>query len=146
MVSSGARFSDNVVKERMSENMTVSSRSNRQVILISDMQRSGLRRSQMTDFPADVDVVIRDVGRTLSRNVSIISATAVVTEIRPKEPVRVEVRVRNAGALTENDLAVNLELDGPNGPVRDRQTIQLTGGANKTVYFDFSTFMWGENI
>ena len=67
---------------------------------------------------------------------SITSATAVVTEIRPQEPVRLEVRVRNAGALTERDLTVELELDGPSGPLRDRHTIELAGGANETVYFD----------
>ena len=120
--------------------MTVASRSNRQVILVSDMQRCGLHQSELDGFPADVDLVIRDVGRTMSRNVSILSATAVVTEIRPKEPVRLEVRVRNAGALMEKNLTVRLELEGPatTRQKSERKTIDLAGGANKTIFFDLS--------
>jgi hypothetical protein len=115
--------------------MMVSNRQTRRVVLIADMQRSGLNRTALGGFPANVDLVVRDVGRTMSQNVSIEHSRATVTEIRPKEPVRVNVRLYNAGALPVKNVTVTLDLTGPKGQIRASQKATIAGGARQSIDF-----------
>jgi len=116
--------------------MTVSDRPQRQVVLIADLQRSGLHRSAFDGFPAGVDLAIRDVGRAMTSNVAIELSRAVITEIRPKEPIRVRVGLHNTGALPARDLPVLLEVQGPNGAIRRRRQVSLAGGERQSLDFE----------
>lgn len=115
--------------------VTVSPRTNRQVVLITDLQRSGLNRTLVEGFDDAVDVVIRDVGRSLVSNVGVEFAEAVDTEIRPGEPVRVAVRVRNSGAIPVQGLQVKLALNGPGGAMEKTSAVDIAGGQRRLIDF-----------
>lgn len=113
-----------------------SGRENREVVLISDLQQSGLDRTAVTRFPIDAELIVRDVGRALSENVAIESCRAMSTEIRPGEPIRIVVRLRNADALSVSDLDVVLALDGPDGEVTKTQAVTIEGSSLEVVEFE----------
>ena len=116
--------------------VAVSRRKSRQVVLITDLQRSGLNRTSVDGFDDTVDIVIRDVGRTLVSNVAIEFAEAVDTEIRPGEPVRVSVWVRNSGAIQVPRLRVKLELSGPGAPLVQTKSVDIAGGQRRLIEFE----------
>jgi hypothetical protein len=116
--------------------MVSSTRPRRKVILITDLQRTGLDRTALQDFPADAELVVRDVGRAMVQNVALEDCTPVRTEIRPKEPVRIAARVYNGGALPARNVPVELSLRGPTGVIQRKQEVTLLGGARQTVEFE----------
>lgn len=118
-----------------SDIMTVSGRENRQVVMITDLQRSGLQQTAFNRFAGGVDFVLHDVGRTITQNIAIESCRDSSTEIRPDEDVRVTTRLFNAGALPLKDLQVLIQLDGPQGRITDKKTTTLRGSERKTLEF-----------
>jgi hypothetical protein len=53
-----------------------SSRSRRRIVLVSDLQRTGLGHGLKATLPEGVELVVQDVGEVLARNVSIDAAEA----------------------------------------------------------------------
>lgn len=113
--------------------VTVSGRPSRQLILITDLQRSGLGGTTIDAFPGDTEVVIHDVGRTMTQNVAIEDAQAVVTEIRPDDRIRVRVALFNAGALPVKELELSIDVQGPGGRFRESQTVTLAAQQRRSV-------------
>ncbi|MBI3865053.1 MAG: BatA domain-containing protein, partial [Planctomycetia bacterium] len=109
--------------------LAASSRSSKRIVLISDFQRSGLRRSKLPAIPADVEVALADVGESLARNVAIESAEPGRAEIRTDAPGLVRVIVRNHGALTARQVKVRCELEGPDGRLEASRDVDLPGQA-----------------
>lgn len=118
--------------------VTVSRRPKRQLIFVSDLQRTGFQRSGHAPFPPDLEVTVHDVGRALTQNLAIEDCRATVTELRPGEKIRVQVRVFNAGALPAKDVKVALELQGPQGRLNAQKSINLGGGGRQAIEFEFS--------
>ncbi len=115
--------------------LAASNRSARRIVLISDLQRSGLPRSSLEHLPDGVELQLHDVGETLSRNVAVESAEAVHTEIRPDAQVRVRVVVRNHGPLPARQLPVRCEIEGPAGKLVATQQIDVAGHGSAVVEF-----------
>lgn len=113
--------------------LAASHRSARRIILISDLQRSGLPRSPLEHLPDNVELQLHDVGETLARNVAVESAEAVHTEIRPDTKVRVRVVVRNYGPLPARQLPVRCEVEGPAGKLVATQQIDVAGHGSAVV-------------
>ncbi|MCO6459220.1 MAG: BatA domain-containing protein [Pirellulaceae bacterium] len=113
-----------------------SPRPRQRVILVTDLQRSGLHRTPLADFPEHAELVIHDVGRTISQNVAIEQCGPARSEIRPGEPVRITARIYNGGALPLRNLPVELALRGPGGVLSQRRNVTLLGGARETVEFE----------
>lgn len=87
-----------------------SGRETRRIVLIGDLQRSGMPRGPAAPLPAGVDLSVIDVGEALAQNVSIESATALQTEIRPDGKVSLRVVLRNFGPITVRKLPVRSEV------------------------------------
>ncbi len=113
--------------------LAASNRSARRIVLISDLQRSGLPRSPLEHLPENVELQLHDVGATLARNVAIESAEAVHTEIRSDAQVRVRVVVRNHGPLPVRQLPVRCEVEGPTGKLVAAQQIDVAGHGSAIV-------------
>ena len=90
--------------------LAASNRANRRIVLVSDLQRSGLGRTRIERLSDTTHLVTHDVGETLPRNVAIESAEAIRTEIRPDGPVMVRAVLRNHGPLPVRKLVVNCEV------------------------------------
>jgi hypothetical protein len=107
--------------------LAASKRANRRVILICDLQKSGLHRAQKVRLPEGVDFVVNDVGEVLARNLSVQSAQPGSTEIRPDGRIALRVVIRNHGALIARQAEVRCELAGPDGPIRVSQKADVSG-------------------
>jgi Aerotolerance regulator N-terminal/von Willebrand factor type A domain len=116
-----------------SDLLASSKRSDRRMVLISDLQRNGLQRSPPVTLPGGVEVLVQDVGEPLTRNLAIISAEPNSVEIRPDAPIFLRAVVRNFGALQVREIPVKCELRGHAGTVFVEQTIDISGQGSTTV-------------
>ena len=116
-----------------------SNRADRRIVLITDLQRSGLSDGAVERLPPDVQVVVRDVGQTLQSNVSIESAGAAMSEIRPDEPVSVRAVVRNHGPLAVRDLLFECELTSAEGAtIKGERGFQVLANGTTIVQIPLS--------
>jgi hypothetical protein len=113
--------------------LAASKRSNRRVILICDLQKTGLHRAQRTTLPEGVDLIVHDVGEALARNVAVESALPGSTEIRPDGKIALRVVIRNFGALVVKQANVHCELTGPDGPIKISQTVDISAQGNAVL-------------
>ena len=112
-----------------------SQRRQRRIILITDLQRSGLR-GRTERLPDDIELTLRDVGDALPRNTAVESATALRTEIRPDSTVLVRAILRNHGPLPVRNLPVECELQGEEGAALTLQrTASIPGHGSVVVDF-----------
>ncbi len=114
-----------------------SQRSSKRIVLISDLQRSGLRQTTLDQLPEGIELQLHDVGETLARNVAIESVAAVHTEIRPDAQVRVRAIVRNHGPLPVRQLPVRCDLEGPTGKLTVSKAIDVVAHGSAVVELPF---------
>src|SRR5436190_1950046 len=110
-----------------------SSRSRRRIVLVSDMQRTGLGHGHKAILPEGVELVVHDVGEVLSRNVSVDAAQASRTAIRPDSPLTLRVVVHNHGALPVRRVPVRCELEGPLGRIAASGHVDVSGQASAVI-------------
>jgi len=113
--------------------LAASNRSTRKVVLISDLQRSGLSRARTTPLPEGVELVIQDVGQLLARNLAVESAAASRVEISPDGPLALRVVLRNHGALLARQVPIHCELEGPDGRIEASKQIDVARRASAVV-------------
>jgi hypothetical protein len=116
-----------------SDVLAASSRSSRRIVLITDLQRSGLPRARPEPLADGVELAVHDVGEALAHNLAIESAEAVRTEIRPDSKVLVRAVLHNHGPLPFKQVPLTCELEGPRGKIRLSQAVDVPGLATKTV-------------
>ena len=110
-----------------------SSRSRRRIVLISDLQRTGLAPGHAATLPPGIELAVYDVGEVLSRNVSIDSAEVSRSEIRPDSPVSLRVVVHNHGALPAGQVPIRCELTGPSGQIDVEGHVDIAGQASSVL-------------
>ena len=120
-----------------------SRRPHRQLVLLTDMQRSGLGglglgRARVKDFPDDVEIELIDVGKPLVRNLAVDEAQVLSRDIRPGQPLVVTARVLNAGAFTVRRARVKLELTGVGRSYDEQATVSLAAGTRERVRFEIN--------
>lgn len=114
--------------------VSLSTRPRQVVHLWADLQQSGLR-GRVEGFPPDVEVVVHDVGRKLMQNIGLDDARATAVEIRPARPVTVSAVLHNASPLPVDAVPVALKLNGPDGEITERLTIDLPGNRTRAAVF-----------
>lgn len=118
--------------------LAASDRSEKRIVLISDLQRSGLPRTRLDQLPDGIELQLQDVGEALTRNVAVETAEAIHTEIRPDAQVTVRAIVRNHGPLPVRQLSVRCELDGPSGKLVATKVVDLAGHGSGVVDLPFA--------
>ncbi len=86
-------------------------RPTRKIVLVTDLQQTGLPRTPLSQLPDGLELLIRDAGDSLPRNVAIELAEATRTEIRPDNKVAVRVVLRNHGPLPVRNLKATCEVE-----------------------------------
>lgn len=109
-----------------------SKRSQQEIVLFTDAQRSGLPRAA-SQLPDTIRFAVRDVGQNLPSNLAIVSATATQTEIRPDSAVNVRAVVRNFSALPARNVVVLAEIEGPAGKISAQKEIEVAAHGTSTV-------------
>lgn len=110
-----------------------SNRNDRSLVLLSDLQRQGARQANLTAFPADIPVRIEDPAPAVAQNVAIESVFATQAEIRPGVPVAIEVQLVNHGAFPVIGAALQLNLEGPPGPIDADRPLSMLAGERQTI-------------
>lgn len=117
--------------------LAASNRSEKRIVLLSDLQRSGLPKSRLEQLPDGIELQLQDVGEALTRNVAIETAEAIHTEIRPDAQVTVRAVVRNHSPLPVRQLSVRCELEGPTGKLSVTKPVDLAGRGSTIVDLPF---------
>ncbi len=116
--------------------LAASNRGTRRIVLVTDLQQTGLPRTPLDRIPEGIELIVRDAGDPLPRNVAIELAEATRTEIRPDRQVAVRVVLRNHGPIPVRNLKATCEVD--NGKEArfsvDRQT-DIPGHGNAVLEF-----------
>ena len=84
----------------------------REVVAISDMQRTGWERPEEIQFPEGTTFTPVSVGDGASANVSVTSVTFGRTRFEAEERVVVNAAITNHGTAVLTDVPVTLEIDG----------------------------------
>lgn len=113
--------------------LVASSRPQKQVVLVTDLQRSGLTGGIAEPLPAGTQFEIEDVGELVSQNLALVQAEPYRTEIRPQEPVALQVTVANHGPVPVENLQLDVELQGPSGVVAAKNSIRVPPAARTTL-------------
>jgi hypothetical protein len=115
------------------DQLVLSPRRRREVFLLSDLQRSGLRGAS-EDLLPDVPVTVVEVGRPLIGNLAVVRAEAPQTLLRPGEPVVVTALIRNAGPFPARGVRIRLSLEGA-ARMDQTQTVTVGPASQQEVRF-----------
>jgi len=118
--------------------LAASDRTDRSLLVLSDLQRSGLKQLDLSDFPPDVTVRIEDPAPAIAQNLTIESAVPSQVELRPGVPISILVRVHNGGEFPATKVAVSADLTGPDGNVQAKQVVSLNAGQRQTIELKLS--------
>jgi hypothetical protein len=116
------------------DRLVLSPRPQRKVVLVTDLQRSGLRGGHFEGFPPGMAVEVVEVGKPLIGNLAVVRADAAPTTPRAGEPVVVTAAVLNAGPLPVRNVPVRLALDRA-GKATQTQAVSVGPGSLQEVRF-----------
>jgi hypothetical protein len=116
------------------DRIVLSSRNRRMVYFFTNLQR-GQRSSSFDSMPPEVDFEVVEVGPTLLRNLGVVRAETSGTTIRDKQPVVVNVQVRNAGLFAARDVRVRLVLEGASPKREETQTVSVPADSVQEIRF-----------
>jgi hypothetical protein len=112
-----------------------SRKANKELHILTDLQRSGLDRGEPVSLPSDVSVRLVDLGRPFPKNVAVTAIQIAPGSIRPGESARLSALVLNTSPLPIPKVAVRLHVEAVE-KVRDlEKSIDLDGGSTATVDF-----------
>jgi len=107
----------------------------REVVLISDYQRTGWSGSEDVHYPEGLTVTPVSVAEPNARNIAVPSVTFSRANFSGQERVTVSAGIANKGAEAVNDVPVTLEVEG-----HEIQTQHAKVGANASTSTSFTPF------
>lgn len=110
--------------------LTDSSAEHREIVLISDFQRTGFEAGKQVSVPAGTRVIPRPIPGSSAPNAALIAVNVVR---RSRDAVQLVARVVNTGPVTMDTIDVVLEV---NDRERARDTLALKAGEAGEVTFD----------
>jgi hypothetical protein len=118
--------------------LATSERTYRQIVLYTDLQRSGLPGGRRTPLPPGVDLLVKDLGQNIIQNVTVELAEAVHTELRPESSVVIRTVIRNHGPARLRQTPVVGQLTGPTGALTAKSALDLPAQGRATVELPFA--------
>jgi Aerotolerance regulator N-terminal len=115
-----------------------SSRSKKELHILTDLQRSGLDRGEAVRLPAEAEVHLRDFGRAFPKNVAVTGVTIAPRTIRPGERASITATVFNASPLPITKCSVRFHVAAGAQTRELERTIDLDGSASATVAFQLN--------
>jgi hypothetical protein len=99
----------------------------KEVIMVTDLQRSGLPARPLTDWPAGVTVRLREVPQAGAHNLAVAAVTCLTPF--PDADARFAVQIACSGTLPPGTLDVSFQLDG-----REAEPRSLPMGTQEAVF------------
>jgi hypothetical protein len=109
-----------------------------EIVLYTDLQRSGLDWAEDTRFPPQIRVTIEDLGRDGVNNIAVTKAVPVKTLLRPGEGTTIAVTLFNDGQFSLDDVPVLLTLKQGNRSVHREAEISLSPGQATQLEFEIA--------
>ena len=106
-----------------------------EVVLLTDLQRSGLTRVGDAEPPVDLPVRVVDVGQPVGNNLAVASARPRRSVVRPRETVTLDVIVYNSGSFKADNAPIVVRL--ASGGTRRTLREKLTVPAGETAALEF---------
>lgn len=117
--------------------LIASDRPQKSIVLISDLQRTGIPKSGIDRLSEDIEIEFANVSEALPRNVAVHSVHPIRTEIRSDGHVTVRVMLKNYGALAVRKLPVALQLEHKTaGKLSARKETDILGYGQSTIDFE----------
>ncbi|MCM2372767.1 BatA domain-containing protein [Aporhodopirellula aestuarii] len=113
--------------------LAASDRADRSLLVLSDLQRSGVRHADLSTFPADIEVRIVDPAPAITQNLAIELAVPTQVEIRPGIPISISVRVHNGGEFPVTNVSVVATISGPSKKFSAKHVLALAAGERQTI-------------
>ncbi len=113
-----------------------STRTQKEIYLLTDLQRCGLGNTPAEPIPNDVRVHVIDLGQPYPQNVAVTRVTPSGKIVRPHEPITVNATVLNASQFTLKELPVVLHLQHDQRQRNWRRQVNLEPGASDTIDFE----------
>ena len=113
-----------------------SRRSCKELYILTDLQRSGLDRTESEPFPKDVAAHLIDVGQAYPENAAVTRIAPQKTTVRPGESLTINATVFNAGPFPLKGAPVVLRFSSGEDRQIVRSTIDLDGGASAPVQLE----------
>lgn len=123
--------------------LAASQRPHRQIVLYTDLQRSGLPGGRLAPLPLGVELLVKDLGDEIVQNVTLESAEAVHTELRPERNVLVRAAIRNHGPATLRQTMVVGELTSPAGVLIAKTEVDIPPQGRVVVELPFEITLDG---
>lgn len=130
-VSLGTRYDDAFAWA--TDQLARSARADRELFLLSDLQRIGGGQTDLTGFPADIPVRIEDIAPPVAQNLAVESALATQVELRPGIPIAINLQIVNHGAIPIKNVPIQIRLDGPGGSLIEDQSISLAANERRSI-------------
>lgn len=115
-----------------------SDRGRKEIHLFTDLQRSGLDRTDAEPLPEDIEVHLADLGRPIVNNVAVIRVTPQKTTFRSGETAVLGTTLLNVGQLALQRVPVVLYLTDGRQKQYMRSQVDLEPGATETVQFELT--------
>jgi Aerotolerance regulator N-terminal/von Willebrand factor type A domain len=103
--------------------------------VFTDLQRSGLDWSEITEMPADVQVEIHDLGRDSPNNVAVTEVAATRTLIRPGDVTSVNITVSNGGPFPLKEVPLHLYLRSERRTYNAEKKVSIAAGGLEQFAF-----------
>ena len=113
-----------------------SNHSQRDVHLLTDLQRSGLDWTDSEPFPDGVQVHIHDLGQDDVQNVALVQAIPEQTSIRPTESTNIAATFFNHSPFPFDDVPVRVTLQSQTRTVRLEETLNVPGHQAAELVFE----------
>lgn len=110
-----------------------SGRRDKSILLLSDLQRRGLKPTDSLLLPPEVSVTIEDPAPVITQNLAVESVVPTQVELRPGVPVAIAVRIYNSGAFPIAKVPLAIQLQGPGRPLELAQTLSIAAGQRQTL-------------
>lgn len=106
------------------------------VVLLTDLQRSGLDWAETESLPSGVQIDVIDLGQQQTSNAAVSAVKIPVPVVRPGKTTAVTATIFNAGPFSLEKADVVLHATRGDRQINLRQQISLTAGATGLVDFE----------
>lgn len=116
--------------------VSVSSKQQQQrVVILTDLQRSGLAWAETAPLPPGVDVELIDLGQQQTSNAAVSAVETPTQVVRPGKSTTISVTIYNAGPFSLEKVDVALHLSCRDQQINLKQQISLASGSTGSLSF-----------
>jgi hypothetical protein len=108
----------------------------KQVYIFTDLQQSGLNRSDGQTLPADVVAHVNLVGKDVAENIALTQINVPRTWVRPGATPKISAVISHSGSTVLEEVPITLLLESDGRKIQQRKKIRLEPETPEQIEFD----------